>query len=153
MQDLYRYFRITNLRAYVHTGQTTTVVNILAYHPGVVATDPVNIQDFEFDNMVSWTGSGTARTAFRPPVLQVGRGDLSGLLPWYYTEGQGDPEADTVGTLFFWGDDLGTSSVYFAIDMDVEFKDAVDPDVTLQRRAKRDAGHLYKTFAKMVSVE
>jgi hypothetical protein len=133
MQDLYRYYRITHIRAtIVPTIATVNESFCVMWVPGATHTAPVNQTDCESEHMVLLGGLQTV-----PEVLIVPRNSLVNLLPWYLTDDDGDDSLNVIGNIFVVSSNTSaTHIISMKIDIDVEFKDQLDPDVTLARMRK-----------------
>ncbi len=136
--DQHKWFRITRMEVllYPPNSLATNEGVLLTYMPGADLTTPVDHSDVESPYVVYQLGGGASANLAVPAVrLRIPRAALISQVQWYATNSAAtEPGLDTIGSLFL----VSTLITYggevsVLIDVDVEFKGLLDPDVTSLR--------------------
>ncbi len=135
--DAYNNYRCTKLEYRVHPPSFTTTKRILTagYVAGGSTTAPAAIGSIEYAYMAIIKDAQTVPTNW----VEVGREALKGPLPWYRAVPQAsvDTTEESFASIYFWSDDALANCVV-EIRGVFEFKDPLDPALTLERRKVRE---------------
>ncbi len=143
LSSLYRYFRMKKIKVILPPGGKDVSTGLIergilaTFVPGSGHTAPINLTDVE-SNYVEAVAPGE-RVRHE---LVLDHSALHPMVPWYISEGVGtDANLESCGTIYFFSlsnsnghgySMLTTDSASFTVmlEITVEFKDPMDPDVT-----------------------
>ncbi len=134
--DAYNNYRCTKLEFRLHPPAFSATNRVLTcgYVAGGSTAAPAALGSIEYQYMTLIRAAQTVPTNW----VEIGREALRGPLPWYRAIPQAsvDTTEESFGSLYFWSDDT-TPVVIVELRGVFEFKDALDPALTLERRDAR----------------
>ncbi len=149
--DNFNLYRINRFRFRMHPVANTGVSRVTAaYSPGVSTTSPSTlalIGEFLYTATMGPAGGQTVPSNW----VNVPRQLLQGQLPWYRTiQGSQDASEEDAGYIYV----AGTSTDAFVIEIEgeYEFKDAIDPGLTLETRVQRREIALARRREKLLAI-
>ncbi len=130
LSDMYRYYCCTDFA--IHVYQPAGSFTIAGFNLGTTGTAPVDSTDFEYNHQIYVQPNST-----KPRILRLRAPDLQvQTSKWLTTENEGGVTTYKNGIFYFYTS--GSSSGFTVMcTATFEFRAALDPDVTMARRAKR----------------
>jgi len=135
--DAYNNYRISKFEFRLHPPTVTGSSKLVTcgYVSGGASASPAALGSIEYQYMTLIKSTQTVPTNW----VEIGREALKGPLPWYRAvpNASVDTTEESVGSLYFWSDDA-TATVLCEIRGVYEYKDPLDPVLTLERRRRRE---------------